>query len=382
MKIINARVFIDGQFHDTEVSFNEETITAIGNNLPDEEVIDANGNCLYAGFIDCHNHGGWLRGFMYSEPDELGSYQEKIQYITSQLPSVGVTTVYPTLSGTNYPLIAKSVRELRQIRNSCRGTRISDFQFEGVYPSLKRYMTPTAVNPSPEHTDWLVDNDYSDVSMIHVSPDLPGSTEWIDYIVSKGVYPTVGNTQASTEDVIRAADHGLNQADHMFNGFEGMHHRTDGAALGVMLDDRIKAQLTCDGRHVAPYWIKLLIKCKGIENIYGVTDMSSASGLAEGEHILPSGDKITVKDNVIYGADGYIKSGNNALNAILKAAHTKCGLSKEEVGTLYGENVARCLNLKDRGKIEVGRLPDFTILDEDYNVVRTIIAGKTFYRNN
>ncbi|MBR2546138.1 MAG: hypothetical protein IKE93_08245, partial [Erysipelotrichaceae bacterium] len=206
MKIINARVFIDGQFVNTEVRFDETGITAIGNDLPDTDVIDAEGNYLYAGIIDCHNHGGWLRSFAYGEEDEFGTYEDRVKFLVEKLPEVGVTTVYPTLGGTQYERIARTVREIRKLRDRYEGTRIGDLQFEGVYPSLKRYMTANAVSPSKEHTDWLVDNDYSDVALFHVSPDLPGSMEWCDYMVSQGVDPTVGNTEASAEDVFEAAD--------------------------------------------------------------------------------------------------------------------------------------------------------------------------------
>lgn len=43
---------------------------------------------------------------------------------------------------------------------------------------------------------------------------------------------------------------------------------------------------------------------------------------------------------------------------------------------LYAENVAECLNLDDRGKIEAGRKADFTLMDDDYNVYCTIREGK------
>jgi len=379
MKIINARVFIDGQFVNTEVRFDETGITAIGNDLPDTDVIDAEGNYLYAGIIDCHNHGGWLRSFAYGGEDEFGTYEDRVKFLVEKLPEVGVTTVYPTLGGTQYERIARTVREIRKLRDRYEGTRIGDLQFEGVYPSLKRYMTANAVSPSKEHTDWLVDNDYSDVALFHVSPDLPGSMEWCDYMVSQGVDPTVGNTEASAEDVFEAADHGLCQADHMFNGFKAMHHREAGAAAAVMYDDRIKAQLTCDGYHVDPLWVKILIKIKGIDKVYGVSDMSDASGLPEGTHIV-NGKKITAKDGFIYSEDGYITSGNMAINQIMKAARDRCGLTMEEVGTLYAENVAACLNVTDRGKIAVGRKSDLVLMTEDYEVLQTIIGGKTVYR--
>ncbi len=54
MKIINAKAFINGEFVSTEVQFDQSGIIAIGNDLPDDEVIDAEGNYLYPGIIDCH----------------------------------------------------------------------------------------------------------------------------------------------------------------------------------------------------------------------------------------------------------------------------------------------------------------------------------------
>ena len=378
MKIINAKAFINGEFVSTEVQFDQSGIIAIGNDLPDDEVIDAEGNYLYPGIIDCHNHGGWLRAFQYGEEDEFGTYEDRIRFLVEKLPEHGVTTVFPTLSGTNYERVARTVRELRKLRGKYDGARLDKFQFEGLYPSLKRYMTAEAVNPSREHTDYIVDNDYSDVVLFHVGPDLEGAIEWCDYMVSKGVDPTVGNTEASAEDVFSAADHGLCQADHMFNGFKAMHHREAGAAAAVMYDDRIKAQLTCDGYHVDPLWVRILIKIKGLENVYGVSDMSEASGLPDGTHVV-NGRRITARDGFIYGEDGYIASGNMAINEVMKAARDRCHLTMEEVGSLYCENVAKCLNITDRGKIEVGRKSDLVIMNEDYEALMTIIDGKVFY---
>ena len=185
--------------------------------------------------------------------------------------------------------------------------------------------------------------------------------------------------EASAEDVFKAADHGLCQADHMFNGFKAMHHREAGAAAAVLYDDRIKAQLTCDGFHVNPLWVKILIKIKGLDNVYGVSDMSSASGLPEGVHNV-RGRIITAKDGFIYGPDGYIASGNMAINEVMKAARDRCGLTMEEVGSLYTENVARCLNIKDRGKIEVGRKSDLVLMNENYEALITVIGGKIIYQ--
>ena len=379
MLIKNAKVFIDGNFLNVDVKFDNKKILEIGNNLEDEEVIDAKGNYLYAGLIDCHNHGGWLRNFMDTETGVFGTFEDEIKFLCDKFPSAGVTTVYPTLSGSNYEIIARSVKKIRKVKSECKGAKIAKFQFEGLYMSLDRYLTDARVPLSIEHSNYIVDNDYSDIGLFHVSCDAENTIEWVDYMVSKGVMPCVGNTQASAEDVHRAADHGLCQADHMYNGYEAMHHRKEGAAVAVLLDDRIKAQITCDSHHVSPSFIKLLIKTKGIDNVYGVTDQSHYSGLSEGKHTLPDGKTVIAKDGLIYDTNGYINSGNLALNDMMKAARDKCHLSMNEVGLLYAENVAKCLNIKDRGKIEVGRIPDFVIMDEDYKVLQTIIDGEVYY---
>ena len=107
--------------------------------------------------------------------------------------------------------------------------------------------------------------------------------------------------------------------------------------------------------------------------------MSDASGLPEGVHVV-NGKTITARDGFIFSPDGYITSGNMTLNQIMKAARDRCGLTMEEVATLYRENVAGCLNITDRGKIEVGRLSDLVIMDKDYEVIQTIISGKTVYQ--
>ena len=65
MIIKNAKVFIDGQFRDTDVRYDSSGILEIGKDLAGDEVIDAKSNYLYAGMVDAHCHGGFKRAFNY-----------------------------------------------------------------------------------------------------------------------------------------------------------------------------------------------------------------------------------------------------------------------------------------------------------------------------
>ena len=64
----------------------------------------------------------------------------------------------------------------------------------------------------------------------------------------------------------------------------------------------------------------------------------------------------------------------------MRVCRDKVGLTMEEVGSLYCESPAKCLDIKDRGKIEVGRRADLVIMDHDYKVLRTLLLGETYYQ--
>ena len=171
----------------------------------------------------------------------------------------------------------------------------------------------------------------------------------------------------------------MNQASHLYNGYKTMHHRVSDPCVGVLLEDRINAQLTMDGYHVNPSWIKLTIKAKGIDRCYGITDLSGYSGLPDGKNVMDDGSIIDTHDGYNWRPDGHLRSGNMVANEIIRCARDVVGLTMEEVGKLYFENPARCLRLTDRGKIEVGRRSDLVLMDHDYKVLKTIIGGEVYY---
>ena len=388
MIIKNANVFIDGSFHQTDVRFNEDCIQEIGVDLQGGTVIDAKGNDLYAGIIDAHIHGGWGRSLVAIErTEEFGPMEEQVRFLNDKLPSTGVTTYFPTINAdwSAYPTLGKITRAVRNVkREGVKGAYPLKFHYECAFLTLDRYVDQCKDWMAPankEDSDVMVDCDYSDVAIISLAPETEGALDYIDYIVSKGVMPEIGYDKATAEQVIEAADHGLSQATHLFNGYQPMHHRESNANAAVLLDDRIKAQLTMDGVHVHPIWVKIVIKAKGIDNVYGITDFSSDAGLEEGWHQFGNGMRFLTKDGFNYHENGHLSGGSNAMNAMMRRAHSIVGLSREEVGSLYSESPAKCLNITDRGKIEVGRKSDLVIMDKDYNVITTIIDGKVYYTN-
>ena len=386
MIIKNAKVFIDGQFRDTDVRYDNSGILEIGKDLAGDEVIDAKGNYLYAGMVDAHCHGGFKRAFNYHPGfRSIGTHEEQVRALLAKLPETGVTTVYPTLAIKNKPIneiyedMRDSVRVIRKVHKDYVGAEPLKFHFEHPFPTLDRYVHQYVKPATIERADLVVDGDYSDVGIFGIAPDYENAIPFIDYLVSKGVDPEDGYTKATVAQTREAADHGMNQASHLFNGYQPMHHRISGPAEGVLLEDRIFAQLTMDGYHVNPDWIKLTLRIKGMDRCYGITDLTEFSGLPEGRNVLEDGTVIETHDGFNWRPDGHLLSGNMVANEIMKCARDIVGLSMEEVGSLYFENPAKCLRLNDRGKIEVGRKSDLVIMDHDYKVLKTIINGDVYY---
>lgn len=384
MKIKNAKVFLDGKFQNLEVQYQDGIITKIDKFIPDNDDVDANGMYLYAGMIDTHIHGGYTCSFYESDNVDFSNGEEQVREICRRLPYCGVTSCLPTFDGST-PLksLIKSTRLIRKVRKDIKGADPFQLHYEGPYMNPKQTASnfpQFQVNPSKEHTMAMTDNDLSDVKLICIAPELPGAMEWIDWVTKQGVLTEICYTQATSDQVRKAADHGLSQASHLYNGYQPMHHRINGPAIGTLLDDRINAQITCDGMHVSSDWIRLAIRVKGLDHLYGITDMSSFSGLPEGKHKNPFFGEINVKGNTVTDNSGMLLGGNMVWNEIMRAAKEKIGLSMEEIGSIYSENPAKCLGITDRGKIEVGRRADFTIMDENYQVLQTIIKGETYYK--
>ena len=381
MKIINAHVFLDGVFQDISVSFNDRIITALDDPFEDE-IIDGKGCFLYAGIIDPHCHGAYLRSFR-RDPGytSMGTHQQQIRDLLALLPQSGVTSVFPTLSGDDFEAIRESIITMRNMKDSCRGAEILKYHLEGTYVTLDRYVYPGRPGPDTKHTDWLVSDRYDDIALISAAPEAEGALPWIDYVVSKGVMPELCHSKATADEVRIAADHGMLMADHLFNGLPVMHHRISGPNEGVLLDDRIRIQINTDGYHVNPVWVRLAIRVKGLKNCIGITDLQACAGLSDGIHQLDDGSILEVRDGFGYRPDGHIKGGNSVMNEMMRRARDVCGLTMEEVGSLFAENTAEILGIKDRGKIERGRKSDLVLMDRDYNVLLTIINGRVFYRN-
>jgi len=217
--------------------------------------------------------------------------------------------------------------------------------------------------------------------LITVAPELDGALALIAQWVGEGVEFAVGHSGASYEQVLKAADHGLRQATHTFNGMLGLHHRIPGTVGAVLADDRIYAQVIADGVHVHPAVVKLLVRTKGVSRTILITDAICAAGLRDGEYNL-GGQTITVREGISRTAAGGLAGSSLTLDAGLRNVINYTGLSLEEALPMATSVPAEAIGLAGRkGVLVPGADADVILLDADLNVRLTVVAGQIVYQS-
>jgi len=342
---------------------------------PGDQVIDAAGRWVAPGYIDIHVHGAVEADTMDATPDAL---QSMARFFASR----GVTSYYPTtMSGWPEPIQAaiENVAACPQPEDGAQhlGVHVEgpylDVTYKGAQPeTYLRDAAPT------EYERWLATGV---VKLVTIAPERDGSLAFIDRGVAAGVEFAAGHSAASYEQVVEAADHGLRQGTHTFNGMLGLHHRRPGTVGGILIDDRIYAQVIADGIHTHPAIVKLIVRAKTPARTILITDAIRAAGCADGEYEL-GGEPAIVKNGIVRNKAGNLAGSTLTLDAAVRNVMAFTGLSFEEVLPMATSVPAEAMHLAGKkGVLQPGADADIILLDELLNVRLTLVEGQVVCQN-
>ena len=340
---------------------------------PPEYVIDADGAWVVPGFIDSHIHGSNLADTMdasHHALDTMGAFQAN-HGVTSYLPTTG------TASGQRIQAVLENFSTYSQ---ETPGATPLGLHLEGPYLNVARKgAQPAKYLRAPnrdEYTGWI---DSGLVKLITLAPELAGSLQMIEYGIAHGVEFAAGHSSASYEQLLAAADKGLRQATHLFNGMEPLHHRRPGVVGAVLSDERIYAQVIADGIHLHPAIVKLVVHSKGAERTILITDAMRAAGLADGKYEL-LGQSVSIKDGACYIANGHLAGSTLTMEQAVRNAIAFSGITLQQAVTMASYTPARALGLEaHKGQLTSGADADITLLDRNLEVIKTIVGGNLVY---
>jgi N-acetylglucosamine-6-phosphate deacetylase len=189
----------------------------------------------------------------------------------------------------------------------------------------------------------------------------------------------LGHSAATYEQVLAAADVGLDQATHIFNGMDGLHHRTPGTVGGILTDERIYAQVIADGIHLHPAIVKLVIQAKGVERTILISDAMRAAGMPDGTYDL-GGQAISVSGGIARTAAGGLAGSTLTMDAAVRNAIKFAGVSLPQALAMASRVPAQAMGIDQaKGKIEPGADADLILFDDDLNIHLTMVMGQVVY---
>ena len=373
----NAKVVMPNRIGKGTVVISDGKIKKIhqGKIFSDPDGIDLEGKYIVPGFIDVHIHGA-------AGADVMDNSIEGLKTISNFLVTHGTTNFLATTLTSSKETLKEVLGKIAEVQNKDLGGAVIfgahmegpyfDVQFKGAQND--KYIKPAGIDEIREYLDVKPRL----VKLFSMSATGADDEEVIKYLKENGVIVSVGHSGASFEQVQKAAKAGLSHATHTYNGMRGFNHRDPGVVGAVLVNDNIKAEIIFDKIHVHPEAVRLLFKAKGVDRVVCITDAMCATGLEDGKYKLGELD-VYVKNNQARLVSNDALAGSVlTLDKAFKNV-IDLGYSIFDAVKMTSTNAAKEFGLES-GTIEEGKIADLVILDENYNVVMTIVKGEIKYQ--
>jgi N-acetylglucosamine-6-phosphate deacetylase len=338
-----------------------------------DHIVEANGMYLCPGFIDVHFHGAMAADTMDADATSL---HRMSKYCSEH----GVTSFYPTTWAAPNKEIQEVLQAVKNLPRHLPGARILGVHLEGPYLSSKfRGAQQEQLLSYPNKEDYFAWFETGVVKLVTCAPELPGATNFIKEAVRQDIRVSIGHSGAAYEQVLKAADMGITQATHLFNGMGGMHHREPGTVGGILDDRRIFVQVICDGIHLHPAVIRLTCSVKTNEKIILITDSIVGAGLVDGVY-NNNGNKIVITNEIARTELGSLAGSTLTMDRAIRNMVAFTGYSLEKVIPMATSTPAAAMGIADRkGRIAPGYDADLVILDKDLNIDQTFVGGRSVF---
>lgn len=343
--------------------------------------IEGKGLYLSHGFLDIHVHGGGGADFM-------DGTEEAWHQIARLHLSHGTTAMVPTTLAADSESLLKAFDAFRQCQEGFSdGSRFLGIHVEGPYlspaqcgaqdPAYIRLLDPEEykrlIQACPKILRWTI------------APELPGALEMGDYLISRGILPCIGHSDATGDQVRMALGHGFGHVTHLYSATSTIVRRRGFRHTGIVESAYLFAALTseiiADGCHLPPDLLQMAFRFIGPDRLCLVTDAMRAAGQEEGESILGSletGQGVIIEDGVAKMPDRQAFAGSICTaDRLVRTMARHSGASLAEAVYMATSVPARILGLSgETGKVLPGRKADLVLFDENINVKMVMTDGK------
>ena len=339
------------------------------------ERLDASRFVVTPGFIDPHIHG-------CGGVDIMSGTFKALNAVSRMLARHGTTAFLPTTVSSPPEILTQVVDQLgKSLSAPFDGAKPLGIHLEGPFISAEKRGTHKSshiASPDPALLENWIRLSNRSVRLLTVAPELAGIDQLQTVAENLGVTVAMGHSNATFDEAHAAADRGVCYAVHTFNAMRGFGHRDPGIVGEVLADDRIFAEIICDGIHVDPAVIRTFARAKGEARVLLVTDGISATDMPDGQYRLGE-DKVQVIGGVCRDSEGRLAGSTLTQEIALRNFAEWSGWTFEKALLGLTLNPARALKLEKKGMLEPDCDADLAILDPDFHVVMTFVGGRKVF---
>lgn len=374
MFIINTK-YLDKNFDLVrgDIQIENGKITACGPNLPrtdEDTAIDAKDYTIVPGFIDVHIHG-------CGGADICDGTPEAVADMGRFLLAHGVTSFCPTTATVSDSTIRSALLAAKEVHEHPvkDSAKVAGVNMEGPFFSKER--------KGAQNEEFLLAPDFELfkewyelsgglVKLIDLATEQPGGEDFVKR-ARELCTVSIAHTTATYEDAKEAFDWGVTHATHLFNAMNGLHHRKPGVVGAVLEDERVKAELICDGEHIHPAVLKIAFRVLGDRALI-VSDSLRANGMPEGAEYDLGGQTVRISGGKCVLSDGTIAGSVSNLHQEIKNL-VSYGVPFEQAVKAATLIPAIQIGMdKEIGSIEPGKAADLVVLDKDLEIASVWIS--------
>lgn len=371
-----------------DIRIENGIITEIGIDLSDGEIINADGCYVTPGFIDIHTHGGLGGDFMDASEE---AFDKALSFHSEN----GTTSLLATSVTALPESIVEMLKVVRIYKNKENPKcRILGAHIEGPYISLKnkgaQHESFLRI-PSKDSYDFILDN--SDVvKTVTIAPELEGAVQMTKNLKEKGIVVCGGHDDGEKDLILPVIDAGLTHCTHLWCAMSTVAIRNGVRNVGLcelgLTDDRLTVEIIADNHHITPDMVKLIYKCKGADKMCVVSDSLRAGGMPKDGALYSLGSinddtaqKFIVSDGVARLPDGSRFAGSiQPVSQMVRNLIVDAKIPIKDAVMTGTLTPAKVIGVDEKyGSLEIGKAADLCIMDKDFNVLKTIISGRTVF---
>jgi N-acetylglucosamine-6-phosphate deacetylase len=241
-----------------------------------------------------------INGYAGYDINSLPLADETLGQMIRAMWREGVTSCFPTVI-TNAPDAITAA--MRTIAVACDGDAVTargvaGVHLEGPFISPDDGARGAHAREYVRAPDWDLFRRWQEaaggrIRILTMSPEWPGSAEFIERCAQSGVTVSIGHTSATSEQIRDAVRAGARMSTHLGNAAHLMLPRHPNYLWEQLAQHELWTCVIADGFHLPDQVLKVVMKVKG-DRAMLVSDAVSLSGMPPGAYTTPVGGRVVL----------------------------------------------------------------------------------------